>query len=147
LIVAPHHLQRIAIWEKLHDKKYRWTQNWVPTSDEFIQTVERAQGQEVDTVIVDYGISDLFQIKKEVNFIYSRNRLNVSITRAKKKCVVLLTDILLQTVFEVFDCPETEWICLYARTSGFYKKNSYLELTLSEVKKFVHDLEKESLFS
>jgi len=150
LIVAPHHIQRLEIRDQLRDKKYPWTQKWTPSDDQFIQTVERAQGQEVDTVVVDYGITEVSQIKKEISFIYSRNRLNVAITRAKKKCVVVLSDVLLKTVFgEVFGNMESEVGFDYMQTLvDFAKtKNSYTELGASAVKKFVQDLEEEQLFS
>ena len=54
-----------------------------------VDTVERMQGQERDLIIVSFGISNHLAIEQNAPFIYSPNRLNVSITRARKKCIIL----------------------------------------------------------
>jgi DNA replication ATP-dependent helicase Dna2 len=41
-------------------------------------------------VIATYGVSDVEYAMREKEFIYSLNRLNVSITRARAKTIVLL---------------------------------------------------------
>lgn len=59
----------------------------------FIGTVDKLQGQERDAVIVSYGVYDNEILKQQSEFIYSRNRFNVSITRGKKKTIVILSDV------------------------------------------------------
>ena len=87
----------------------KWNQEWHKEAEPFIETVEKTQGREVDCTIVDYGLLNTSQIKNELRFIYSRPRLNVSLTRAKKKCVVIVSDILLSAAIEhIFDSKETE---------------------------------------
>jgi AAA domain-containing protein len=48
------------------------------------------QGQECEAVIVSYGVSDVGYAMNEKEFIYSLNRLNVAITRARSKTIVFL---------------------------------------------------------
>jgi hypothetical protein len=59
------------------------------------------QGQEAEAVIVSYGVSDVETALAEAEFIYSRNRLNVSLTRSRAKCVVFLPRPLLEPPLDV----------------------------------------------
>lgn len=106
------------------------------------------QGQERDHVIVDYGISDEATIQNEIDFIYSRNRLNVSITRfiifhetinylllliprAKKKCILFLAEALLNPIHEIFEKKASE--------NGF----SFLQVSfiIPKLKKLTNEIE------
>jgi superfamily I DNA and/or RNA helicase len=60
------------------------------------------QGQEAQAAIVSYGVSDPEYAAQEAEFIYSRNRLNVSITRAKSKCAIILSR-------QVLEAPPSVW--------------------------------------
>ena len=82
-IVSPHRVQIQAIQRELADLR---TWKHLP----FVDTVEKMQGQEADAVLVSYGVSDPEFAMQEAEFIYSLNRLNVAITRARAKCVVFL---------------------------------------------------------
>lgn len=93
-IVSPHHLQIRAIREALASQR-EWT------SPPFVDTVDKMQGQEAEAVIVSYGVSDRETALQEAEFLYSLNRLNVSVTRAKSKCIVLLPRPLLTPSFEL----------------------------------------------
>lgn len=95
-VVSPHHLQIRAILKELH-RQHDWS------AAPFVDTVDKMQGQESETVIVSYGVSDRETALREATFIYSLNRLNVSITRAQAKCIVFLPRPLLQPSFEVLD--------------------------------------------
>jgi chemotaxis protein histidine kinase CheA len=147
-IVAPHHIQRQAIFNSIYGSK-KWNQDWHKEAEPFIETVEKTQGREVDCTIVDYGLLNTSQIKNELRFIYSRPRLNVSLTRAKKKCLVVVSDILLSAAIEhIFDSKETERgfthfqnLIDYART-----KNSLYNLALSELPSTIAELEKDPFF-
>jgi len=98
-VVSPHHVQIGAIRTAL--AKHR---DWQATP--FVDTVEKMQGQEAECVIVSYGVSDIETAMAEGQFIFSRNRLTVAITRAKAKCVVCLSRPLLQPLIELLDDPE-----------------------------------------
>jgi hypothetical protein len=54
------------------------------------------QGQEADAVITSYGVADADYALAERDFIYSANRLNVAITRARAKTIVFLSRALLE---------------------------------------------------
>jgi hypothetical protein len=84
LVVAPHHSQ-IADLQLLlrHDQ---------PTlaNELRVETVEKMQGQEADLVFICYGLLD--PSPGEAGFLYNQARLNVTVTRARKKCVLLVSD-------------------------------------------------------
>ena len=61
----------------------------------FVDTVDKMQGQESQAVIASYGVSDIETAMSEANFIYSLNRLNVTVTRAKTKCILFISRPLL----------------------------------------------------
>lgn len=52
-------------------------------------TVERMQGQEREVVIVSMASSEAIFLARHANFIYQPNRLNVAVTRARTKAIVL----------------------------------------------------------
>lgn len=85
-IISPHHEHinrlRTSVCEDLGIKR----------SEVYIGTVDKLQGKERQAVIVSYGVSQSEKINNESEFIFSRNRFNVSITRGKAKTIVLLSD-------------------------------------------------------
>lgn len=93
-IVSPHRAQIRTIQTHLSKLK-----TWHHSP--FVDTVDKTQGQEADAVIVSYGVSDTDTAMNEAEFIYSLNRLNVSITRAKSKCIVFLPRPLLEPPLEI----------------------------------------------
>lgn len=98
-IVSPHRAQNRAIRRELHGLR-----TW--TSQPFVDTVDKMQGQEADAVVVSYGVSDPEYALREAEFIYSLNRLNVAITRARSKSVVCLPKPLLDASPQVLDSEE-----------------------------------------
>lgn len=95
-IVSPHHVQINAIRSAL--KKGR---DWL--ADPFVDTVDKMQGQECDSVIVSYGVSDAEYAMNEKDFIYSLNRLNVAITRARAKTIVFLPHPLINPPIQAYE--------------------------------------------
>lgn len=93
-IVSPHHAQIRAIRKALSSQR-KWH------TSPFVDTVDKMQGQQCQSVIVSYGVSDAETALAEANFIYSLNRLNVSVTRAKAKCIVFLPRPLLEPSFDL----------------------------------------------
>ena len=55
----------------------------------FVDTIERIQGQERDIVIFSLVTSDPEKAKQRAEFFFNPNRLNVALTRAKKKRIVI----------------------------------------------------------
>ena len=95
-IVSPHHAQINAVLEAL-----TLARDW--RSAPFVDTVDKMQGQECDAVIATYGVSDVEYAMREKEFIYSLNRLNVSITRARAKTIVLLPRPLIEPPIVAFE--------------------------------------------
>lgn len=93
-IVSPHHVQIDAIKRSLSARSFL---------NPFVDTVDKMQGQEAECVFVSYGVSDAEFAMREAEFIYSRNRLNVSVTRAKSKVVLLVSRALLDAPPEILD--------------------------------------------
>lgn len=58
----------------------------------FIDTVERMQGQEKDYMIYSVSNSNPAEIEDRLEFFYSPNRLNVAITRARVKSIVIANE-------------------------------------------------------
>jgi DNA replication ATP-dependent helicase Dna2 len=61
------------------------------------------QGQEKDFIIYSMSNSHPLESKQRLDFFYSPNRLNVAITRAKVKCVVIAN-------YKVFDIIDEELV-------------------------------------
>jgi hypothetical protein len=99
-IVSPHHGQ-------IHEIRGRLRRGRTWLSEPFVDTVDKMQGQECDAVITSYGVSDVEYALLEQEFIYSLNRLNVSITRARSKSIVFLPKPLLEPPVQAF---EADWM-------------------------------------
>lgn len=75
------------------------------TESLIIDTVDRLQGQERDYIIYSMANSHPLESKRRLDFFYSPNRLNVAITRAIKKCIVIAN-------YKVFDIIDEELVDL-----------------------------------
>ncbi|MDG1480100.1 MAG: AAA family ATPase [Myxococcota bacterium] len=107
-VVCPHHAQIQQIQLKLAGER-----DW--SVRPFVDTVDKMQGQEAQAVIVGYGVSDPEFAQQEARFIYSRNRLNVSITRGRAKTVVCLPRPLLDATPGVLEDDEAAEGLAYMR--------------------------------
>lgn len=116
-IVSPHRAQNSAI------------RNALPAelkAGAFVETVDRIQGKERDVVLLSYCVADPEFAVAEAEFIFSPERLNVAITRARSKLIVLVSRRLLaaiptdQTLMDnaellrefVFGCPLAATVAL-----------------------------------
>ncbi|MCY1646663.1 AAA domain-containing protein [Caulobacter sp. SL161] len=86
-IVSPHRAQNNAIRSSLSKRLARGA---------FVETVDRIQGKERDAVIMSYCVADAEFALAEADFIFAPERLNVAITRAKTKLIVLISRRLLE---------------------------------------------------
>ena len=86
-IVTPHHAQRLKITAQLRGA-------WGRPADAPVQieTVEKIQGREADVVISCFGYNDQEQLSQELGFVYDPRRINVSVTRARRKNIVIVGD-------------------------------------------------------
>ncbi len=81
-IIAPHRRQNVKIRENLARLGHRG-------SHPVVDTVERIQGQERDLIILSMTLSDPDVMARELQFLFLPNRVNVSLTRARRKLVVI----------------------------------------------------------
>jgi uncharacterized protein len=82
LVVAPYNMQVNLLKRTL-------------PPDARVGTVDKFQGQEAELVIVSMTTSSEQDLPRHVEFLYSRNRLNVAISRAKCLAIVIANPALL----------------------------------------------------
>lgn len=83
LVVAPYNMQVNALKARLPQGAR-------------VGTVDKFQGQEAEVVIVSLATSTPADLPRHVDFFYSKNRLNVAISRARTLAVVLANPKLLE---------------------------------------------------
>lgn len=83
LVVAPYNAQVNLLKAHLPDP-------------ERIGTVDKFQGQEAEVVIISLATSTPEDLPRHVDFFYSKNRLNVAISRARTLAIVLMNPRLLE---------------------------------------------------
>jgi len=92
-VIAPHRAQGNRIRDLLRKRLPELPANRLPLVD----TVERIQGGERDLIILSLTASDPEALLGEAAFFFSPNRLNVSLTRARKKLVILMSPAILES--------------------------------------------------
>ena len=90
-IVTPHRAQLAEVRASLV-RDARFPNDPVPSVD----TVDRFQGGERDAIFATYSVSDKDFVASEAAFILSSRRFNVTLTRARTKFVLIVSDALLQ---------------------------------------------------
>ena len=85
-VVTPHRAQRALVVVEL--------QRLFPGEEAMIQeavdTVEKFQGGQRHTIIVTFGVADVEVIVGEEAFLMQRERMNVAVSRAQGKCIVIM---------------------------------------------------------
>lgn len=92
-VIAPYRLQGRLIRNKL--RRYDWTHEI--RDNLIVDTVERMQGQERDVILISMTTSDPNFAASLADFLFQPERLNVSITRARRKLIVVGSSHLLKT--------------------------------------------------
>jgi len=82
LVVSPYNMQVNNLKRVLGDKAR-------------VGTVDKFQGQEAEVVIVSMATSNPEEIPRGIDFLYSQNRLNVSLSRARAVSILVLSPQLL----------------------------------------------------
>lgn len=88
-IVTPHRAQRALIVRRLREI----FPNHDPQKiDAAVDTVERFQGGQRDTIIISFGVGDPDLIAEEESFLLQLERTNVAISRARAKCILVISE-------------------------------------------------------
>ena len=61
-----------------------------------VGTVDKFQGQEAEVVLVSMATSGADELPRDIEFLFSRNRLNVAVSRARSLAVILASPGLLE---------------------------------------------------
>lgn len=88
-IVTPHRAQRAMIVRRLRQIFPTHSQAII---DAAVDTVERFQGGQRDTIIISFGVGDPDLIANEEEFLLQLERTNVAISRARAKCILVISD-------------------------------------------------------
>lgn len=86
-VVTPHKAQKALVIKELMVLFPKASPDAVFDA---VDTVERFQGGERQTVIVSFGVGDTDIIEGEETFLLQMERTNVAVSRAKAKCIVLM---------------------------------------------------------
>jgi DNA polymerase III delta prime subunit len=98
-IMSPYRAQVREIKKEIEKKISKSIANSFTTL--FVDTVDSMQGQERDYIIYSMSNSHPLESMRRLDFFYSPNRLNVAITRAIKKCIVIAN-------YKIFDIRDEE---------------------------------------
>ena len=114
-VVTPHNAQRGVIKNLLLDGYENLR----------VDTVERYQGGEADFIIISSTVSDPDYVRIESDFLLNLNRVNVAISRMKKKLVIIAS----RSIFEFMpqDAKDYDKALLWkgiAQTVGFTANGS-----------------------
>jgi hypothetical protein len=90
-----------------------------------VDTVERVQGQERELVLLCLGVFSRGQVQRERDFLFSRERLNVALSRAQQCCIVVYTDAVLEFDAEVLAHPDAN--LAYTHLRGFVESSTKVE--------------------
>jgi hypothetical protein len=85
-VITPHNAQK-GLLKNMLAQDYGETR---------VDTVERYQGGEADFIIISSTVSDPDYVRSESDFLLNLNRINVSISRMKKKLVIVAS----RSIFE-----------------------------------------------
>jgi hypothetical protein len=78
-----------------------------PNETPLIDTVERLQGQDVNCIFLSFASSDNNYLKGIHDFLFNPNRLNVMISRAKTKVVILGSEKIQSELKEILSFQDT----------------------------------------
>jgi hypothetical protein len=123
-IITPHRAQKGAL-KSLLTEKYG-------EQIKMIDTVERLQGGECETVIVSGTQSDTDAIGKSAEFILNLNRTNVIFSRAKERLIVVCSKNLLDSVPSDIEDYRSSWL--------WKRLRSTCDLEMLKVEGYAHEV-------
>ena len=113
-VITPHNAQKGLLKNLLADGY----------SETRVDTVERYQGGEADFIVISSTVSDPDYVRSESDFLLNLNRINVAISRMKKKLVIIAS----RSIFEFMpqDAKDYDKALLWrgiAQTVGYTTKS------------------------
>lgn len=103
LVVAPYNLQ-VQLLKQVLPAGAR------------VGTVDKFQGQEAEIVIVSMATSNEDYLPRDIGFLYSKNRLNVAVSRAKSlACIVASPDLTAVRCLTPHDMSLVNGLCMAVR--------------------------------
>ncbi len=95
-----------------------------------VGTVDKFQGQEAPVVLISMVTSSAEDLPRHIEFLYSKNRLNVAVSRAQCLAVVVVSPRLLEipcgTVEQMKLVNTFCWLDEYSKTTGEERKDNFL---------------------
>jgi uncharacterized protein len=126
-VVTPHNAQRGRLRGALRD--YENTD---------VDTVERFQGGERDMIVVSGTVSDPDYVRREAEFILSPNRLNVAMSRMRKKLVLVVPRTLIN--FVPSDSDQYEAARVWKRMYSIVKEEADYEPWTGTISEFAGEV-------
>jgi len=121
-IVTPHRAQKSNIYNLLSQAFGDGIESTI------VDTVDRFQGQERDMIVCSYSVADKDFVMSEDEFILNPRRFNVSLTRAKSKFIMMISDSLLDYLpSDKKVAEDASHIQLFVRKRCKYLKNVDIE--------------------
>lgn len=105
-VITPHRAQRGLLKDLLSDLSYHI---------KLIDTVERLQGGECETIIVSGTQSESSAISRNADFILDLNRTNVIFSRAQERLIVVCSENLLNSVPSDIEDYASSWLWKHLR--------------------------------
>mgnify|MGYP001391708343 CR=1 FL=1 len=87
LIVTPHHIQRRAVSNRLEAVLEHM--DHMDVNNMFVSTAEKAQGKTSMLVVVCYTVLSEAHLEKDAAFLLKHSRLNVALSRARSKVIIV----------------------------------------------------------
>jgi superfamily I DNA and/or RNA helicase len=88
-IVTPHRAQRALVVRLLREI---FPLHPLDLIDSAVDTVERFQGGQRDAIVISFGVGDPDLIADEESFLLQMERTNVAISRARAKCMLVISE-------------------------------------------------------
>ena len=111
--ISPFNIQRNLLYQNL-SKKY--------SKDVRTATIDKIQGQEGKVVLISMTSSDAENLPRNKKFFFSRNRLNVAISRAENVSIILFNpDLLLASCNEIEEMKLLNNFCKLLEFKTEYK--------------------------
>jgi superfamily I DNA and/or RNA helicase len=105
LVVSPYNMQVNLL------------RSWLPPTAH-VGTVDRFQGQQVAAVLISMTTSSGDDLPRQIEFLYSRNRLNVAVSRARCFAAVVASPKLLATSCSTIEQMRLVNTVCWARSVG-----------------------------